>query len=250
VRLEDEEERGGIAVPPRLLLLQQQHPVWPMSVRCQRINTSLSDGDAGRTCWHHGRAMRNRLPVGQLREPLWKRQPGETTIAFASFQSFRNLKPGERSIARVCRDLGKNPTMREDRARRWRWLERVDNWDAHLEEIAIASQESAVAEMNERHAFIAVEGLRKVLQRLRGDEEAHVTAIDASRLTPSDCARLVEVLSKLERLSRGAESERVEQSGQPVTIRFAFNATPNIVRPEQGIGYVDPAPPRELRSEH
>jgi hypothetical protein len=56
------------------------------------------------------------------------------------------------------------------------------------------------------------EGLRKVLQRITGDDEIGVRGIDASKLTPQDCARLTEVLSKLERLSRGAESERVENT--------------------------------------
>jgi len=81
-------------------------------------------------CWHHGRVARNRIPCETLKTPVWKRQPRETSIAYASFRAFRDLKPGERSIARVCRELKKNPTMMEDRARRWRWLERVDTWDA------------------------------------------------------------------------------------------------------------------------
>lgn len=54
----------------------------------------------------------------------------------ASFQKYRDLPPGERTIARVSRDLGKNVTMLEGRARRWRWLERVDVW--HLRPVAVA----------------------------------------------------------------------------------------------------------------
>jgi hypothetical protein len=63
-------------------------------------------------------------------------------------------------------------------------------------------------------------------------------------------SRLVEVLSKVERLSRGAESERIEQGGQPVRIVLGFNPTPNIAGPEQGLGYVEQdlgyIAPREL----
>ncbi len=118
--------------------------------------------------------MRNRLPVAQLREPLWKRQSGETVIAFASFRAFRDLKPGERSVARVCRELGKNPTMMEDRCIRWRWRERTAAWDEHLDELALESQRDAVRQMNLRHARIGLEGLKLVLQRLRGDDDAGV----------------------------------------------------------------------------
>src|SRR4051812_17490317 len=107
--------------------------------------------------------MRNRHPVAQLREPLWTKQPGETVIAYASFRTFRDLNPRERSVARVCRELGKNETMMQDRALRWRWRERSSAWDEHLEEIAIRSQENAVRRMNQEHAALAVEGLRKVM---------------------------------------------------------------------------------------
>jgi hypothetical protein len=187
---------------------------------------------------------RNRTPVETLRGPVWKRQPKETAIAFSAFQHFRNLDASERSIARTARDLKKNPTMLEDRARRWRWLERVDQWDAHLEELAIKSQEDAVVEMNERHAGLALVGLRKVLQRLSGDDVEGVQGIDASRLSAQDCSRLVEVLSKLERLARGAESERIENTGAPVVIRLAPGLeTQHILSPEQGVGYVGPPPP-------
>jgi hypothetical protein len=200
-----------------------------------------------RTCWHSCRIARNRTPVETLRGPeVWKRQPGESKIAYSSFAHYRDLPQSERSIARTSRDLKKNPTMLEDRARRWRWLERVDQFDAHMEELALKSQEDAVVEMNQRHAKLGLEGLKLVLQRITGDDELGIRAIDASKLTAQDCSRLAEVMSKLERLSRGAESERVENTGQPVRILLGFDATPNIVSPEQAIGYVDPGQPREL----
>jgi hypothetical protein len=97
--------------------------------------------------------MRNRLPVAQLREPLWKRQPGETVIAYASFRAFRDLKPGERSIARVCRELGKNVTMMEDRALRWRWRERAMAHDERLDAIALDAIVSPSASRREPERF-------------------------------------------------------------------------------------------------
>jgi hypothetical protein len=205
-------------------------------------------GCAGRGYWHCVRVARNRTPCETLRGPeVWKRQPKESVIAYASFRAFRDLQPGERSIARVCRDLKKNETMLQDRARRWRWLERVDQFDAHMEELALKSQEDAFAAMNDRHAGLALVGLRKVLQRLNGDDVEGVQGIDASRLTPQDCSRLVEVLSKLERLARGAESERIEtNSGAPTRILLGFDAQPDFLNPEQALGHVSHETPREL----
>ncbi len=176
---------------------------------------------------------------------MWGKQPRETALSFAYFQKYRNMPAAERTLRRVAKELGRNETLIQDRAKRWRWAERVDLWDAHLEEVAVKSQEDAVREMNERHATLAVEGLTRVLQRITGDDEAGIQAIDVSRLTAQDCARLTEVLSKLERLSRGAESERVEQTGRPIEIRLAPGLMEQDIRSDvHGTGFV--GPPREL----
>jgi hypothetical protein len=220
-----------------LLLAAREH-------RASVVNTSLLTVAYDRGSMHHGEMARNRIPVETLKVPLWKRQPGETTIAYAAFAYYRDLPQSERSIARTSRDLKKNPTMLEDRARRWRWLERVDNWDAHLETVAVAAMEEKVAAMNARHAEIAFEGLRLVLQRLRGDDLAGVQGIDASKLGPQDLARLTEVLAKLERLAHSSATERVENTGAPVVIRLAGGLqNQNILSPEQGVGYVGPGSP-------
>jgi hypothetical protein len=57
-----------------------------------------------------------------------------------------------------------------------------------LDELALESQRTAVREMNERHASLAVAGLKRVLQRIVGDDQEGVQAIDPSRLTAQDCA--------------------------------------------------------------
>jgi hypothetical protein len=138
------------------------------------------------------------------------------------------MPPAERTLRRVAQELGRNETLTQDKARRWRWIERVDAWDAHCEELAIASQEAEIRSMNQRHARLGLEMLSLVLARLVGDDTRGIKAVDANGLTPADLARVTEVASKLERLSRGAESERVEQSGTPVRIQLSFNPVPNL----------------------
>jgi hypothetical protein len=51
-------------------------------------------------------------------------------------------------------------------------------------------------------------------------------------------------MSKLERLSRGAESERVEQTGQPITIRLAPGLTQSHIADGVHTGGFNP--PHEL----
>jgi hypothetical protein len=123
---------------------------------------------------------RNRTPVETLKAPLLKRQPRESSICYETFVHYRDQGP-KRSIASVSRELGKNVTMLEDRARRWRWIERVDVWDAHLEGLAIEAQEEEVRSMNQRHARLGPESLKLVLARITGDDERNIQAIDPNR---------------------------------------------------------------------
>jgi hypothetical protein len=187
-------------------------------------------------------AKRNRTPCATLTAPIWRKQPRETSLSYAAFKTYRDL--GERRTLRATAEkLSRSATVVEDRARRWRWQERCEAFDLEMEELALETQRGEIAAMNRRHATVAVEGLKRVLQRITGDDDAGVAGINVSKLTAQDCARLVEVLSKLERLSRGAESERIEtRAGQPVRIALGFDATPNV----QGVdmsGFVEPESP-------
>lgn len=162
-----------------------------------------------------------------LREPVWMRQPKETAKAFSAFEIFRNLDPFERSIRRTTELMGRrNQAVLQDWSKQFRWQERKSAWDLHCEDLRARAQEKAVVEMGERHAHIAVETLKKVLQRITGDDVAGVTAIDASKLSAQDLARLLEVGVKIENLARGTSTERVDNQNRPVEIRLAFDAEP------------------------
>ena len=172
--------------------------------------------------------MRNRTPCETLKGPdIWRRQPHETSLSYSYFRHYRDQ--GEtRTLRRTAKELGRNETLVQDRARRWRWAQRADADDLHMEEVALAAQREEVRSMSQRHARLGLETLSLVLARITGDDTRNIQAIDPNKLTPQDLARLTEVMSKLERLSRGAESERVEQTGQPAQIRLAFNPVPDL----------------------
>lgn len=175
----------------------------------------------GRTPW------KDIQPIERLVDPVWSRQPGETAKAFRAWQTYRDLDLYERSIKKAAAALGRrNTSVLEDWARRFRWQDRRAAWDLHVEDLAVRAQEHAVIEMNERHAHIAVETLKKVLQRVTGDDAEGVTAIDASKLSAQDLARLLEVGVKIENLARGTSTERVDNQNRPVEIRLAFDAEP------------------------
>jgi hypothetical protein len=189
-------------------------------------------------------------PIPGLTDPPWNRQKGESAKAYRAFSLYRDLDVLERSYEKASTLYGCRRLQFSEWAKKYRWAERIDQWDLHCERLAVAAQESAIVEMNQRHAGIAVEMLKKVLQRLVGDDVENVQAINASHLTANDCARLGEVAVKLERLARGSETERIGVDGAhaPIHIKLAFDAQPNFIGDNAGMraGMIDYPPQREL----
>jgi hypothetical protein len=113
---------------------------------------------------------------------------------------------------------------------------------------SIETQEAEIRAMNARHTQLSFEGLRLIMQRICGDDAAGIQGLDASKLSARDVAALVPVLVKTERLSRGAESERIEQrQNTKVELVFSFDPSPTFGpgMEESARGMIDDEP-REL----
>jgi hypothetical protein len=152
---------------------------------------------------------------------------GESPKAYAAFCVFRDMKPFERSVAATARELGRDYSWVNEWAHKYDWRRRAEAWDGHLEEAGRRAQMDAVIEMNDRHARIAMATLQKVAQRLVGDEANEVQAIDPNDLSASDLAKLAEVATKIERLARGEETERLGANVRGDTVvRLAFEVAP------------------------
>jgi hypothetical protein len=165
-------------------------------------------------------------PIRALTEPLWERQTGETVKAYRAFEVYRDTDLMKRSFAATAREIERNISQVKDWSRRWRWTDRTDAFDREMSTRSLAKQIREIEEMNERHARIAVTMLNKIAQRLVGDDVNGIAAIDLNRLSAQDLARLSEVAVKIERLGRGAETERDVNQNRPIEIRLAFDAQP------------------------
>jgi len=162
-----------------------------------------------------------------LRVAPWEKLPGEPSRSFAKFQHFRDMTPMTRTIAGCARELGIRRESLVEHQMRWHWIYRVDLWDQYLDAVARADQMEVIKQMNERHARTAMLILSKVGQRLVGDDTANIKAIDVNKLEPSDLARLTEVATKVERLARGAESERVGiHTTEEIGVKISFDTEP------------------------
>lgn len=146
----------------------------------------------------------------------WERQPEETTKAFEAFCIYRDMGQ-ERSAAKVAEKLSKS----EQLMKRWSythgWVERAAKWDDEQDRIeretAQREQSKAIREMRKRHADLGTAMLIKAAQALK--------SIPVQDIKPGDISRMVDVASKLERISRGDVGEVVEE-------RDGGQATPTV----------------------
>lgn len=142
----------------------------------------------------------------------WERQPNETSRAYEAFCVYRDMGPG-RSINKTGRSLSKNRTTISEWSVKYEWVRRTAEWDAEQDRIARQAQIDEIKKMRKRHADIANAMLIKAAKALQ--------SIPADEIKASDVSRMVEIASKLERLSRGDVGEVIEE-------RDGGSATPSV----------------------
>lgn len=128
-----------------------------------------------------------------FREP-WEKQKGESAKAFEAFQLFRDMGPA-RTVQAVARQLGKSASLLYRWKGEWEWQERVEKYDNEQDRLARIRHNERIEAMREKHLSVSDMIYKKVLEALQ--------TIKGKKLTPYQMARLVEVFTKLERVSLG-----------------------------------------------
>lgn len=132
----------------------------------------------------------------------WERQPGETSRAFEAFCVYRDMG-ADRSIRKTEQKLNKNHTTIADWSRNNDWVKRCAAWDAEQDRIARYEQVKEIKKMRKRHAALASSMLIKAAKALGRIPDEEISA--------SELSRMVDVASKLERISRGDVGEVIEE---------------------------------------
>jgi hypothetical protein len=142
----------------------------------------------------------------------WEQQRGESARAFGAFCIYRDLGPRRTLRAAAQKFYGRAAASLERQIDKWsrafRWLERANDWDRHLDFEARRVQEEVRREMVERHVKESQLLQAKALERLR--------ALRPEELEPADLLRYLVEAAKLERLALG-EPDSVQR--QEVTGR-------------------------------
>ena len=132
----------------------------------------------------------------------WERQMNESSQAFEAFAAYRDMGAA-RSLAKVSRVVCKSKALMERWSKDHDWVKRAAAWDAEKDRVARQSQLNDIKEMRKRHAAIAkkmMDTADNALNNIRPDE-----------VSTNEIARLVEIASKLERISRGDVGDVIEE---------------------------------------
>jgi hypothetical protein len=132
----------------------------------------------------------------------WDRRPDESDPAWEAFVEYRDLGAA-RSLAKVAQRLLKSKTLVTRWSARYDWRERVEAYDASLDQVRQTATEETLVDMAARHATqaqamqeLARSALAEIQKRIQSGESCGMTARDAIRT-------LVEGI-RLERQARGA----------------------------------------------
>lgn len=138
-----------------------------------------------------------------IQEPEpWERQLNESPQAFEAFATYRDMGAA-RSLAKVSRALCKSKALMERWSTDHDWVKRVAAWDAEKDRVAREKQLKDIVAMRDRHAAIA--------KKMLDTADAALNNVNTNDVSTNEIARLVEIASKLERISRGDVGDVIEE---------------------------------------
>ena len=132
----------------------------------------------------------------------WERQFNESPQAFEAFACYRDMGAA-RSLAKVSRTVCKSKALMERWSTEHDWVKRVAAWDAEKDRVARETQLQDIVDMRNRHASIA--------KKMMDTADAALNNIKPDEVSTNEIARLVEIASKLERISRGDVGDVIEE---------------------------------------
>lgn len=140
----------------------------------------------------------------------WEQQPHEPGSCFTRFAVYRDMTPHDRTLSNAVRKFhdvkpGDKAGMHRYLANwskdsiRWDWKSRAQAYDMHMDRVRQREREAKVRGMVDRHATIAENVQRKIVERLK--------TFKSETLSPANLIRWFDVAVKIERLSRGEPTE-------------------------------------------
>lgn len=154
--------------------------------------------------------------------PIWERQRAETLRAFAAYAAYRDLPRAERSLSRLASDGSFGSRANVARwSFRWSWDARVSAWEDELERVRHKAMVEETIKMGRRQATHAqafqtmlMQPTEELLRRVAQGDKLLAEAAPAALFDLGiRSARAFPRVALLERLARGAPTERIVTTG-------------------------------------
>lgn len=131
----------------------------------------------------------------------WEMQKTDTPKSWEAFVEYRDME--KRSLAKVADKLGKSVKLIERWSQKHDWVNRVASWDEEKDRLVRIELTKDIGAMRKRHADIASAMLMKAARAL--------ARIPDDEIKATDITRMVDVATKLERISKGDVGDVIEE---------------------------------------
>ncbi|MFD8774493.1 hypothetical protein [Streptomyces sp. NPDC059916] len=140
--------------------------------------------------------------------PPWEKQPGETVSRYGQFLTYRDLGRA-RTLPRTAELLQRHPVTVRKSSAEFRWLERAEAYDRHLDKLYEATWLEERRKAAEADAKILGAAIGKVAQRL--------PSLNAQEMSAGDVIRLMDVAMRHRRVLFGDPTDTVVVTDQVVS---------------------------------
>jgi hypothetical protein len=131
----------------------------------------------------------------------WLKQVNESGAAFKAFELYRDAEP-KISAQQAADILGRNVNT----VKKWcavnLWKSRREAWISYQSKLVVDELLQGIPKMRKTHADIASTMLIKAMKALK--------AMPVETMLPRDVSTMVDIATKLERISRGEATEKTE----------------------------------------
>lgn len=138
----------------------------------------------------------------------WEQQEKETVTQYEAFSAFRDMPPAERSKRDVAKNLGKHESLIYRWASGKNWNDRVREYDAYLERLALDETARQVTAMHKRQIGISMKMQEVGLKALQN--------LVPEMLKPNEVRLLLKLALEMESSNRLADL-RSKQARLPPT---------------------------------
>lgn len=149
----------------------------------------------------------------------WEKQNWESFKAFNGFALYRDLGLA-RSLTKAAQAFIETATERKEESVRrqmgewssaYRWVERAEAYDMHVDERLREQREGRIGRQNRRYEAAAATLSGKLLRRISIDEfDGEAQPLDVNDLDAESAARMLVNLQRVERIATGQPTELVK----------------------------------------